>query len=285
MLKNGTLASPAMPLASSVLPVPGGADQQQAARNAPAELLELLRVLQEVDDFLDLFLGLVAAGDVGKGDLVGAFVQHAGLALAEAEGAALAAALHLAHEIDPYADQQQHRAPADQQGHEQRALFAWLDVKFDAVVDQVADQAPVQVGGRGANPPVIRHGRHNLGAALPFLDRGRLDPAGANLLQEIRIAHVGRTGPATGVKLLENSKQHHGNHEPDGNFREPLIIQARLQSQILHAVAVSEGHFRRFKQSNRCFSRLRPQAPQGIGTARACLALDLGQFWPARFKP
>ena len=44
------------------------ADQQHAARNAAAELLELLRVLQEVDQFLDFFLGLVAAGDVGEGD-------------------------------------------------------------------------------------------------------------------------------------------------------------------------------------------------------------------------
>jgi hypothetical protein len=90
-----------------------GADQQHAARDAAAQLLELLRVLQEVDQFLDLFLGLVAAGHVGEGGGVVALVEHARLALAEAEGAALAAALHLAHEVDPHADQQQHRAPAD----------------------------------------------------------------------------------------------------------------------------------------------------------------------------
>jgi hypothetical protein len=101
-----------------------GADQQHAARDAAAELLELLRVLQEVDQFLDLFLGLVAAGDVGEGGGVVGLVEHARLALAEAEGAALAAALHLAHEVDPHADQQQHRAPADQDAHQQRGFLA-----------------------------------------------------------------------------------------------------------------------------------------------------------------
>ena len=133
----------------------GRADQQQAARNAAAELLELGRVLQEVDHFLDFFLGLVAARDVGEGDLVVVLVEHARLALAEAEGAALAAALHLAHEVDPHADQQQHRAPADQQRHEERALFARLDVELDVVVDQIADQPAVEVGGGGADLAVV----------------------------------------------------------------------------------------------------------------------------------
>jgi hypothetical protein len=53
-----------------------------------------------------------------KGGGVVGLVEHARLALAEAEGAALAAALHLAHEVDPHADQQQHRAPADQDAHQ-----------------------------------------------------------------------------------------------------------------------------------------------------------------------
>ena len=59
--KNGTLASPAMALASSVLAGARRADQQHAARDASAQLLELLRVFQEVDELLDLLLGLVAS--------------------------------------------------------------------------------------------------------------------------------------------------------------------------------------------------------------------------------
>ena len=39
-------------------------DQQHAFRNAPAEFLEFLRVLQEIDDFVELFLGFIDSGDV-----------------------------------------------------------------------------------------------------------------------------------------------------------------------------------------------------------------------------
>ena len=59
--KKGRPASPATALASSVLPVPGGPDQQRALRQPAAEPGELLRVLQELDDLLQLDLGLVGA--------------------------------------------------------------------------------------------------------------------------------------------------------------------------------------------------------------------------------
>ena len=68
--KNGTPASPATARASSVLPVPGGAAQQHAARDAAAEREVLVGVLEEVDDLGQLLLGLVDAGDVLEGDLL-----------------------------------------------------------------------------------------------------------------------------------------------------------------------------------------------------------------------
>ena len=46
----------------------GRADQQHALRDAAAEALELLRIVQELDDLLQLLLGLVDAGDVVEGD-------------------------------------------------------------------------------------------------------------------------------------------------------------------------------------------------------------------------
>ena len=66
-LKNGTLASPAVARASSVLPVPGAPGQQHALGRARAEPPVLLRVLEEVDDLVDLGLDLVDAGDVVEG--------------------------------------------------------------------------------------------------------------------------------------------------------------------------------------------------------------------------
>ena len=44
------------------------ADQEHTLGDAAADLLELLRVFQEFDDFLQLFLGLIDAGDVVEGD-------------------------------------------------------------------------------------------------------------------------------------------------------------------------------------------------------------------------
>ena len=63
---NGTPASPATARAMSVLPVPGRADEQHALRDPGPDLLELLRVLQEVDDLGDLVFDRSVAGDVAE---------------------------------------------------------------------------------------------------------------------------------------------------------------------------------------------------------------------------
>ena len=57
--KNGTLASPATARANKVFPVPGGAREQHARRQSPAQLLELLGFPQELDDLVKLFFGLL----------------------------------------------------------------------------------------------------------------------------------------------------------------------------------------------------------------------------------
>ena len=86
------------------------AHQQDALRDAAAELLELLRLLQELDDLLELFLRFVDAGDVLERHLLLRARRQLRLALAERQRL-VAAALHLAHEEDPEADHQQKRAP------------------------------------------------------------------------------------------------------------------------------------------------------------------------------
>jgi hypothetical protein len=165
-----------------------------------------------------------STSDVGEGGGVVGLVEHARLALAEAEGAALAAALHLAHEVDPHADQQQDRAPAGQQAQQERGLLARLDVELDAVVDQVAHQAAIEVGGRGADFLVVGGAGTDLGgAAAAFLQHDALDALGAHLFEELRVADLaGRRDPA--VELLEHGEQHECDHQPDSDFREPLIV-------------------------------------------------------------
>ena len=88
-------------------------DQETALRNLAAQALELMRVLQKFDDFLEFLLGLVDAGDILECDAAGLFGQQPRARLAEPHGLA-AARLHLAHEENPDADQQQHREPRDQ---------------------------------------------------------------------------------------------------------------------------------------------------------------------------
>ena len=93
----------------------GRADEQHAARNAAAEPLELLRIAQELDDLLQVLLGLVDAGDVVEGDAAMRLGEKLRLRLAEAHGPA-GAALHLARQEDPGADEERD----GQDVHEQR---------------------------------------------------------------------------------------------------------------------------------------------------------------------
>ena len=75
-------------------------DQQHALGNAATQLLELLRFAQELDDLLQLFLGLIHAGHVLEGDLLLLHGKQAGPALAERQGL-IAAALHLPQHEEP----------------------------------------------------------------------------------------------------------------------------------------------------------------------------------------
>ena len=209
------------------------AHQQQTTGNSAAQFLKPLRVFEEIHDFLDFFFGFVAACHVSKGDGVGVFVKQAGFGFAKAERTALATALHLAHEVHPHANQQEHRAPAHEQGHQERAFFAGLDVELHAVGNEVADQTAVEVGGGGAHATVIGGDGHDLGTARAFLDGGRLDASGVHLIQKFRIAHgTGRSRVGT-FELFENSEEDHGNDHPHGNFRKPLVVQDRLLTALI----------------------------------------------------
>ncbi len=83
-------------------------NQQHAFGNASAQLLELLRLAQELDDLLQLFLGFIHAGDVFEGHLLLLHRQQAGAALAERQRL-VAARLHLANHDEPQRAQQQER--------------------------------------------------------------------------------------------------------------------------------------------------------------------------------
>ena len=81
-------------------------DQQNAARDAPAELLEFLRIAQELDDLLQILLGLVDAGHVLESDATLRLGEEFSFRLAETHGLA-GPALHLPGHVDPQAEEQE----------------------------------------------------------------------------------------------------------------------------------------------------------------------------------
>src|SRR5579884_1988987 len=75
-------------------------NQQHALGNAPAELLELLRLAQKLDNLLQLFFGLIHAGHIFKGDLFLLHRKQPRAALPKRQRL-VAASLHLPQHKEP----------------------------------------------------------------------------------------------------------------------------------------------------------------------------------------
>src|ERR1700691_4168750 len=201
----------------------GRTAQQHALRNLAAEALEFLRVLEVLDDLLELVLGLVDAGDVVEGDAAHLFGEQARAALAEAHGAA-AAALHLAHEEDPYADQQQHREPgnqnAEQRGH---AVVIRRGVDDHALVEQTANQTRIvrDIGREGAAVAELAVDGAALAAAL---DGDFADLALADVGDEFGIGQaVLRGARGRALEQVEQSDQQQADDDPEGEVLAEII--------------------------------------------------------------
>src|SRR5690606_815277 len=97
----------------------GRANEQNAPRNLAAKTLELLRIAQEFDDFLKILLGFVHTGNILESNAAMRFRQKLGLRLTEAHRTARTT-LHLAHEENPHAEDQDHRQPRQEKA-DQRA--------------------------------------------------------------------------------------------------------------------------------------------------------------------
>ena len=92
----------------------GRPDQQDATRDARTERVELLGVLQKLDDFLELGLGLVHAGDVVERHDRLVAEEHPGPALAEAQRLVIGALGLAHHEQDEPDDHDQRQEPRDE---------------------------------------------------------------------------------------------------------------------------------------------------------------------------
>ena len=202
----------------------GRPDQQHALRDLAAEPLKFLRVLQVLDDLLELLLGFVDAGDVLEGDAADLFGQQPRPALAEAHCPA-AAALHLAHEEDPYADQQQHREPGNQHAEQRRHVF--VDRRggdAHALVGQPADQVGI-VRRIGREGPAVGE----MAADVVALDRDVGDLAAIDVVQKIRKGQGGlRSAAGGGLEQIEERDEKQPDDDPEGEILAEIIHDKRL---------------------------------------------------------
>ena len=241
-------------------------DQQHALRDLAAEPLKLLRILQVLDDLLELLLRLVDAGNILEGDAPDLLGQQPRSALAEAHRAA-AAALHLAHEEDPHADQEQHREPGDQHAEQRRHVF--VDRRGGdphALVGQPADQVGI----------VRRVGRERaaigeMAADVVALDRDVGHLAAIDVVEKIRKGEGGlRSSAGRGLEQVEERDEKQPDDDPEGEILAEIVHVRRLSmpsgASRIDQSTPAEGRpatiFARFRDKwkpelNNCKARLR----------------------------
>ncbi len=161
----------------------------------------------------DFFLGFLDAGHVIEGDLDGVFGHQAGPALAEGHGLA-AAGLHLAHEEDPDAHQDQHGQPGDQQGGVPGAVILGLGGDFHAFALEKLDEVGVLRG-------VAFKGLAVLLFPVDFLP---LEGNGfyfvpLDQINKLAVGQGGLTfGMLSGVEIVKQKNHHQADEQPESNI-------------------------------------------------------------------
>jgi hypothetical protein len=201
----------------------GRADEEHAAGDAAAEALELLGIAEELDDLLEILLGLVDAGDVLEGDAAMRLGEELRLRLAEPH-CPPGAALHLARQEDPGAEEQregQDVAEEDDEPGGRVRLRPGGDLH--ALLLQLGDQHRVvrRIGREGA--PVregaadLRPGDHHVG-----------DAPRIGLVQELAVGDVAAAAALPGVLEQRHERQDQKeDHHPQGEVAERRIHRIR----------------------------------------------------------
>src|SRR5579871_5956710 len=203
-----------------------GTYEKNAFRNAAAEPLKFLRVAEELDDFLQLLLGLVNTGYIFKRHPAGALGKKLGPALAESHRLA-AARLHLAQEENPHADQKQHREPVDDNAKKRRhAVVSGLYVDRNVVSEETLCQLGVI---RGVSRERLAVGE--LVLDLLALDRDFLDGALDHFLIEFGVIGRGGLGPVRrALKHVEQENEKDRDDDPEQEIAKVIHESPFLRS-------------------------------------------------------
>ena len=179
----------------------GRPDEQRALGNLAAEFREFGRVLQELDDLLQLFARLVDAGDVVEGYPPLLFGEHFRARLAKAHRARSVAFLHLAKHEESNAQDEDERQRLDEQKNPDIACLGGLAVIFDAIVVEQLEQFGIadQICAEWVAV------RQRAGGAF-FGQHDVLDAALDDLFAELGIGQRGARG-------LRRTAEHRGDEE------------------------------------------------------------------------
>ena len=202
------------------------ADEKDAARDPGAERVELLRVLEELDDLLEIRLCLIDPRDVGKGHDRLVAEEHPRSALAEAQSLVVGA-LGLAHEEDDEQNDDQDRQACRDQDQDPARVRRLLDLiahrRRDAAVLQPAvDRGGFANQGRigldGVGRLVLERHRQSRVVADDLRDLSRL-----NVRLELRIDLSVRLG-----RLDQDVEQQRGGGN-ENDHHDPVAQKSSIQ--------------------------------------------------------
>ena len=216
------------------LPRTGRPHQEHAFREPSTEAGELLRILEELDDLVQLFLGLVGACHVGECDLRCVRRDQLGLGSAELEGP-VPATLHGPEDPDPEDSEHHPGQDGEQDGQEAGALRLGGDdhVLLLEIGDLLGLDGVGEARGEGSEVlPFPREG----GVELPFHlvrahERHRVDVPSTQLLPELGVVqlHLVRV---LGPEHLKGHHRHEGHEDPERERLGSVVPSAFLRRLV-----------------------------------------------------
>ena len=173
--------------------------------------MEFLWILEELDEFLQLLLGLVDSGHVFERNASRLFGKQSGAGFAEPHGLA-ATGLHLAHEEYPNAQDQQHGEPRDKDAPQtRRTVIRRQCPDAHALFVELGNQVGV-VGGIGREGTVVVI--HTVDRAA--LDGDFLDFAAVHFFKKLGIGQARlRSAWLPALKQVEQGKHQQRDDHPE----------------------------------------------------------------------
>ena len=223
--EEGTPASPAIALASSVLPVPGSPRAARRA-DAAAQTLVLRRIAQEVDDFLHVFPWLRRSLQRPfEANLVVLLGEHAGLGLPKEKAPPPPAPPCMRRmKRSTRRSKRASGTKIRKRGQEGR-FFLSLAVHLNAVLTQVVDHPKIARTRDGVLSSGLRRDEDLATLHLHFADLARL-----SVIHKLGVARLIERLRRVGLKLAENREEHHRDENPYGNAGKDLL--STLNSSI-----------------------------------------------------